>query len=83
MLAHLFLFFLFSHQHVVSPRFHDWSTATESFERSFTSTFVCTDSNSSIDTMADLGASSGAMSDAPCDDVSRFLFETGFFFTNA
>jgi hypothetical protein len=70
----MFLLFSFSYNRSGSPHFYDWSTATESFERFFSSAFVCTGSNLSMDTMADSGASSGAMSDAHCDDLSRLLF---------
>ena len=81
-LAHFFLLFsFFRHSSDFAP-VYNWSAVTESFERSFTATFVCTSSNVSMDTMVDAGASSGAMNDAPCDDVSRFLRWWLFFFTN-
>ena len=41
--------------------------------------FVYIGSNVSMDTMTDSWDPSGALSDAPCDDVSRLLLGTGHF----
>jgi hypothetical protein len=57
---------------LVLPRFYNGPAITDFFEGTFTSNFNYTCSNVSMDTTAHSGASSRAMSVAPCDDVSSF-----------
>lgn len=62
-----------------SAVFYSCPAVTESFERIFTSNFVYTGSNVSMNSMAEAGNTSRAMSGAPCDDVSFFLLSRGSF----
>ena len=70
--------FLLPHSSVLAPDYNR-PAVTESFERSLTATFGYTGSNVSMDAMTDSWDPSGALSNAPCDDVSRFLLRRGHF----
>jgi hypothetical protein len=53
--------------------FHNGSAITDFFERTSTPFIAYTGSNVTMGTMADAGVSSGAVNDAPFEDVSKFL----------
>jgi hypothetical protein len=78
-LAHLFLLFYFLRHSLVLAPVYNRPAVTESFERSFTATFVYTSSNVSMDTITDSWDPSGALRDAPCDDVSTCMLLRGHF----
>jgi hypothetical protein len=78
-LAHLFLLFYFLRHSLVLAPVYNRPAVTESFERSFTATFVYTSLNVSMDTITDSWDPSGALRDAPCDDVSTFMLLRGHF----
>ena len=63
--------------------FHNGSAIIEFFERTSTPFFAYTGSNVTMDTMADAGVSSGAVNDAPFEDVSTFLLGTVSFLQTA
>ena len=77
-LTYFFCFFFLRHSLVFAPVYNR-PAVTESFERIFTSNFVYTGSNVSMNSMAEAGNTSRAMSGAPCDDVSFFLLSRGSF----
>jgi hypothetical protein len=80
-LAHLFLSFFYSQKSGNLAPFQNGPAITDFLKRTSTPFIACIGSNVTVDTMADAGAPSGAMNDAPCDDVSRFSVGMGNFFT--
>ncbi len=78
-LAQVILFFSCSHKFLRFAAFYLGFAIFEFFERTSTPCISYTGSNVSMDSSTDSWDPSGALSDAPYDDVSCFLLVIGLF----